>query len=242
MHNEVTRLRPKSKDDFQTFLFSCYPILDSQQILSGYGYVVEDITEQKRLENRLQTLNAELEQKVNERTKELAELNSVLLRLSRTDALTGLYNRLAADEKLVTEHSLLMRSAQPYTVLLADIDHFKRINDDHGHAVGDDALRFISVLFATGLRAHDFVGRYGGEEFVFILPATRLDQALLVAEKIRRNLAEAPHPVVGLITVSIGVAEASPEEIDGYQAVQQADRRLYEAKKLGRNRVVSTLA
>jgi diguanylate cyclase (GGDEF)-like protein len=121
---------------------------------------------------------------------------------------------------------------------LADIDYFKRVNDNYGHLVGDDVLRFIAEIFSKNLRAHDFIARYGGEEFIFLLPSTSLDQAFIAAEKIRKTVAESPHPVAGAVTVSIGIAEASPGQANEDLVIQEADQRLYEAKKHGRNRVV----
>jgi PAS domain S-box-containing protein len=119
MHHEVTGPLPDAKDQIRTFSFSCYPIFDAQHVVSGYGYVVEDITEQKLLEAQLQNLNAELESKINQRTRELAEVNAALTRLSRTDALTGLHNRLAANERFREENSRLKRTKQPYAVLFS---------------------------------------------------------------------------------------------------------------------------
>ena len=241
MHNEATGPMPGSNGEPRTFLFSCHPIFDSRHHISGFGFVIEDITERKQLETKLLRLNAELETKVDERTRELAELNEALAQQVRTDALTGLHNRLAAMEALRIEHSRFERTRQAYSVLMADVDHFKSINDVHGHLAGDDVLRFISRIFAKNLRGHDFIARYGGEEFIFLLPATRLDEASLVAEKIRKAVEEAPHPVVGKVTVSIGAAEASATCIDKEQIIKEADQSLYEAKRRGRNQVVSVV-
>lgn len=239
MHNKVTQPIPDTSGQNQTFLYSCYPIYNAEGVVTGFGFVVEDITEQSHLENELKQLNVELEKKVEERTSELAEVNSALERLSRTDVLTGLNNRLAANERFRIEHSRLKRSREPYSVLVADIDHFKDVNDKYGHLVGDDVLRFVSDIFVKNLRAHDFVARYGGEEFIFLLPSTGLEQATIVAEKIRKAIADSPHPVAGIVTISIGVAEATAEQDNEEQAIQAADQRLYVAKNDGRNRVVA---
>lgn len=239
MHNKITGPAPNTTGQNRTFLYSCYPISNAEHVVTGFGFVVQDITEQSHLENELKQLNLELEKKVEERTNELAEANAALKRLSRTDTLTGLNNRLAANEKFRIEHSRFKRTGDAYAVLVADIDLFKNINDKYGHSVGDDVLRLVSVIFATNLRAHDFVARHGGEEFIFLLPSTSLEQATIVAEKIRKAVADTPHPDAGTITVSIGVAEASPEQENEEQAIQVADRRLYEAKNGGRNRVVA---
>lgn len=237
LHIEVDGVIPDREDLTRTFLFSCFPVSDGDRHISGFGFVVEEITERKKLELRLSHLNSELEAKIWDRTKELAEVNDALLRLSRTDVLTGLKNRFAANERLAEEFSRLKRTADPYTILMADIDYFKNVNDAHGHPVGDDVLGFIADIFLDNLRKHDFIARYGGEEFLILLPSTPLDQALVVAEKIRATVQATPHPVAGVITVSIGAAEAALDQPDADAAVREADRRLYKAKKYGRNRV-----
>lgn len=237
LHKEVEGVVPDRKDLTRTFLFSCFPVSDGDRHISGLGFVVEEITERKKLELRLGQLNSELEAKIWERTKELSAVNDALLRLSRSDVLTGLKNRFAANERLAEEFSRLKRTADPYTILMADIDYFKSVNDAHGHPVGDDVLHFIAGIFLDNLRKHDFIARYGGEEFLVLLPSTPLDQALVVAEKIRAAVQATAHPVAGVVTVSIGAAEAAVDQPDADAAVREADRRLYKAKRYGRNRI-----
>lgn len=179
--------------------------------------------------------NDRLEEKVAERTRQLAEANAQLEQLARRDALTGVLNRLAANERLQEEFMRMQRTGMPYSVLLLDIDYFKRINDTHGHAIGDQALQFTALLIRASIRGTDYLYRVGGEEFLVLLPTTLQDDALLVAEKIRATIEGTPAPVVSRITVSIGSAQARPSDKNGESAVKRADQGLYDAKGAGRN-------
>jgi len=180
----------------------------------------------------------ELERKVEERTAELAQANEELRRLARRDALTGLHNRFAANETLESEFRRMQRSGVGYAVLLVDIDYFKRVNDTYGHEVGDLALQGVAAILRSTLRATDFVARFGGEEFLALLPATGLNDALAVAEKVRLAVATIPAPGSGSATISIGVAVAEKHHANENEAIQLADKNLYAAKDGGRNRVV----
>ena len=187
----------------------------------------------------LEASNRDLEHKVAERTAELARLNDELRGQARRDALTGLPNRLAANERLRDEFVRMRRSRKGYAVLVADIDHFKRINDSHGHPAGDAVLRHVAAVLKAALRESDFVARFGGEEFLLLLPATSVDDACRVGEKIRRAVEASPTAAVGVVTMSIGLAMAQPDHEDEDAAVRLADAMLYEAKRAGRNRLVS---
>lgn len=178
-----------------------------------------------------------LEEKVAQRTKELEKLNNALTELARRDVLTGLPNRLAANEFLGHEFNLLGRRPLPYAVLLMDIDFFKRVNDTYGHAMGDEVLKHVAALLEKSVRESDFIGRVGGEEFLAVLPMTSLTEAVNVAEKIREKIASSPMARVGTLTVSIGVSMANVDDDSADVAVQSADSLLYAAKRKGRNRV-----
>lgn len=182
--------------------------------------------------------NARLEQKVADRTAELAQANHELQILARRDALTGLGNRLATRERLRDEYLRSQRTNLPCCVLMMDVDYFKKINDSHGHAVGDEVLRAVAATIVSSLRSSDFAGRFGGEEFLVLLPDTPLDQALGVAEKIRVAVQDQELAAVGHVTISLGVALLDVADADEDVAVQRADERLYQAKAAGRNRVV----
>lgn len=199
-----------------------------------------DVTAHKQAELQILELNAELEAKVEARTTELLAANEELRQLARHDALTGLPNRLAANERRHLEFVALQRRGQPYAVLLIDIDHFKWVNDNFGHAVGDCVLQRVGRTLAQSLRESDFVARWGGEEFLVLLPGTSLDAATLVAEKLRCAIESCPDTDAGLITISLGLALATPATPDEDTPLREADACLYAAKREGRNRLVAT--
>ena len=188
-------------------------------------------------QRKLEILNAMLEKKVLERTDELRRANEKLEQLARHDALTVLANRLYANERLHEEFLRMKRMGCCYSVLMIDVDHFKRINDSYGHLTGDRTLRAIASTLRQSSRESDFVARFGGEEFLVILPNTTTEGAACVAEKIRAAIADLHVGEVGRISVSIGVATASGADNTEEEAVQQADQNLYRAKLKGRNRV-----
>jgi len=187
---------------------------------------------------RLNKLRARLAAQKDELTDALA-LNR---ELATRDALTGLLNRRAMMELFAREHPRIVRGQGPLAVALLDIDWFKRINDSHGHGVGDAVLRRFATVLKEQLRAADALARWGGEEFLLLMPGTRLDDARMVLERLRNGVAagdgfDAIAP--GLkVTFSAGLVEvASGEPQDA--AIDRADRALYRAKQSGRNRVES---
>ncbi|CAL60970.1 conserved hypothetical protein [Herminiimonas arsenicoxydans] len=183
--------------------------------------------------------NQELEAKVSARTAELQELNITLEQLARTDALTGLANRMHTNERLAEEFARFKRSKIPYCILMLDVDFFKRVNDIYGHGVGDEVLKHVASILSATVRKTDFVGRHGGEEFLSILPMTDSSAAMVVAEKIRNTIESTPIGPVGNLTVSIGVQEVTVNDINEDVAVTRADECMYQAKKSGRNKVIS---
>jgi diguanylate cyclase (GGDEF)-like protein len=191
----------------------------------------------------------ELEEKVSRRTRKLQDTlsqlesaNKKLGLLSRTDGLTGLFNRRYFDAAFEEEFKRAIRHGQPLSVIMGDIDHFKRINDTHGHQVGDQCLRVVASTWQDHLkRAGDLVARYGGEEFVSLLPTTDMNDAQKIAEQIRAAI-ETANPKFGEIhinlNISLGVSSLSLCGNDDMDALlQRADTALYEAKTQGRNRV-----
>jgi len=171
----------------------------------------------------------------------LRERNEKLQEISVTDSLTGLYNRKHMMETLAHELARAQRYNHPFSVLMIDIDHFKKYNDTFGHLAGDRALAKIASIFKESVRRVDYVARYGGEEFFLMLPETKLREAMLAAERIRARVAEDTfgdsEEKVGL-TISVGVAEY-PEDGDTSESIiASADTVLYQAKQVGRNRVV----
>ena len=170
----------------------------------------------------------------------LVGLNDELERLVGIDALTGLSNRRQIEDDLVRAASAARRHDTELAILLIDIDHFKAINDTHGHQAGDRALAGTARAMEDALRREDLVGRWGGEEFLAILPATDVDGAAVVAERIRAGIRELEILTDGSSTVgvsaSIGVAAAGP--LDGvHELLARADSALYAAKQRGRDRV-----
>jgi diguanylate cyclase (GGDEF)-like protein len=173
-----------------------------------------------------------------------------LIRSGFTDVLTGWHNRRYLQNRLREELARCRRERTTLTCLMIDVDHFKRINDRHGHLAGDDVLRQVAHRIEGQVRGSDVAARYGGEEFVMLLPGTGRDAGGLLAERIRRAVADEPVTITGngseplAVTVSIGVAEhrasaagAEDLRIAGEQLLALADRALYEAKAAGRNTV-----
>ena len=182
--------------------------------------------------------NQELEARVAARTRELQDAVEELDALARSDALTGLANRRAADERLDYELKRSRRSGAALSLMLVDIDHFKRINDRLGHDQGDLALQAVANAMAVSLRGMDLVARFGGEEFLVVLPDTDSSQALCVAEKLRAAVAAVELPQIGHITASFGVATLLEPDTTASELIRRADTALYVAKNAGRNRVV----
>jgi len=167
--------------------------------------------------------------------------NARLYRLAVTDPLTGAFNRQHLGERLPTEVERHRRYGQQLSLMVIDVDHFKAVNDRHGHPVGDQVLRGLTRRIDELVRDVDFLVRYGGEEFLAVLPSTALDGARQVAERLRAQVAQTPIASTAgsiSVTVSVGVAELSDEDVDGMALIERADAALYRAKAAGRDRVV----
>ena len=172
----------------------------------------------------------------------LREMNVQLEALSVTDMLTGLANRRRLMTRLEEEVQRARRYKTPLSVVMIDIDHFKLVNDTHGHAMGDEVLRNIGAMLKSSLRATDLAARYGGEELTLVLPHTDIPAALLVAENLREKFAAMDHVLDGVTlrkTVSMGVTarDGQNEVPDAEDLLKHADEALYRAKQGGRNRV-----
>jgi diguanylate cyclase (GGDEF)-like protein len=172
----------------------------------------------------------------------LRGVSQLHVRLARVDRLTNLPNRLHLEEHMARLASASARDGQPFSVFMADVDHFKRVNDTYGHKIGDEVLRALSQRMIKALRAHDMLGRWGGEEFLALLPNTSEEGANAVANRVRAMASSSPIVTSTgqhlQVTISIGCATAMGARDDN--AVQRADEALYRAKELGRNRVVSS--
>lgn len=167
--------------------------------------------------------------------------NRELQILSRTDPLTKLHNRLRLDEILESEINRSRRYGSALSVVMVDLDNFKTINDHHGHQVGDRVLVNVAKILRIGLRKTDSVGRWGGEEFLLILPHTDIGRAVDVAEKVRRALEESAVGDVSHVTASFGVSSFMPGD-SCLRILARADEALYDAKRSGRNRVSALAA
>lgn len=207
--------------------------------------------QRRRAEAETQKAREQLETRVEERTRELnqalievgdlaAQLNESLQQvehLAVTDILTETYNRRKFDEVVTSGHQLGNHEQAPFSLIMLDIDHFKKVNDRYGHAVGDKVLRHLSRVIRGLIRQGDLLIRWGGEEFLLLLPTTRLPEAGPFAERIRREVEKEQFPDAGSITISLGVAQL--RQGDSTDALlKRVDTALYRAKQEGRNRVV----
>ncbi|MDQ3265786.1 MAG: diguanylate cyclase [Myxococcota bacterium] len=197
---------------------------------------------------RLKTLHDALLDKNRELDRANQELESrrqELLQLSRTDPLTGLHNRRYFEERLELEFERSRRYRVPISCLMLDLDHFKRLNDTHGHASGDEMLRQVAKVAKSSLRSVDLLARFGGEELIALLPETGLDEARIVAERIRAGIAGlrvekrgSAEPQLLRCTASIGLATFPAPELETAEALLRfADDALYTAKSSGRDKV-----
>lgn len=169
---------------------------------------------------------------------QLAEAKAALVTMSETDPLTGVGNRRNFWNSAGQAVSAVAAGGRPLCIVLIDIDNFKRLNDWHGHAVGDDALITVAHTVRAALRPGDVICRWGGEEFILLLPATSLNVACRFAERLRVKISASFIPgVSGSTTVSLGVAELSSGGQTLDEVIMQADRQLYLAKQTGRNKV-----
>jgi diguanylate cyclase (GGDEF)-like protein/putative nucleotidyltransferase with HDIG domain len=183
-----------------------------------------------------------LYRQVDEQNTRLAGQNARLLALSTTDPLTTLPNHRALSERLEQEVARARRYGHPLSILFFDADHFKRVNDSYGHSTGDIVLQELGRLVGSLLRAGDSTGRYGGEEFLVLLPETTQEEACQVAERIRKTVAESPLATSAVkegipTTISLGVATFPMDGTTASEVVEQADQAMYWAKRLGRNQV-----
>jgi diguanylate cyclase (GGDEF)-like protein/PAS domain S-box-containing protein len=230
---EWTHRRANGEDFEADVLLSSF-IQDGKPILQAS---VRDISEIKRLQRSLAASNAELRKAHDQVERQNRELE----RLCVTDQLTGLYNRRRLDEVIQTEGRLARRTHCPLAMVLADIDHFKSINDTLGHQGGDQVLRDIAALLKSNVRDADVLGRWGGEEFMIVCRGTNLHQARVLAERLRTEMEthsfEFEH--TRRTTCSFGFAAFNAAR--GTEAmVRDADDALYEAKAAGRNRVIAS--
>ncbi|WP_019627093.1 PAS domain S-box protein [Thioalkalivibrio sp. ALJT] len=196
----------------------CYPVEDAEGETTRVAGTAVDVTELKQTQ------------------LELEQSNAALASAALYDRLTGIANRRYFEELLEREMRRVDRSGGSFALVMFDLDHFKRVNDSFGHDVGDEVLKDVTDRVASRLRDSDVLGRWGGEEFMVLLPAADLDSGATVAETLRERVAGTPCAAVGTVTISLGVAEYLPGE-PRKQLLRRVDQALYRAKNAGRNRV-----
>lgn len=223
-------------NEYRHYLSVKKPLLDDSGRICGIFGISTDITEQKILEQQVTSTNARLKATL----AKMAKLKDQLQQKATHDALTGLYNRHFLEEHC--ELAFLNAGLSTISLLMIDIDYFKRINDQHGHQTGDEILRLLANVMRNGCRKHDLICRFGGEEFVILLPHTSLEMSLQRAEVLREQYKEQlkhQYPNLCENSISIGVA-ASPMHGDTFDSVcKAADKALYQAKETGRNRCIA---
>jgi len=198
--------------------------------------------ELREANDRLDQVNRSLESRVAERTAQLDESNRQLQRLAMTDSLTGLANRRAFWAAAHGAVEIALRHGRPLAAVMIDIDHFKSINDKHGHGAGDSVLRHVAATLNGLLRATDTLARYGGEEFILLAPETGLDSALTLALRMGDALRERPASVDGgsiAVTASFGVSALGGRGDDLDKLIHRADAALYESKCAGRDQAIA---
>ena len=203
-----------------------FPLTSLTSEVNQICIVVYDVTDEAISKLRFESANKQLE------------------RISRVDGLTGLFNRRYWEEMCASEYKRASRVGSPATMMILDIDHFKKVNDQYGHPAGDKTIKTLARIIAKAIRETDIAGRYGGEEFTIILPDTEVSSARIVAERIRKLAEHLPveweeHTIN--FTVSIGLAGFNSSFGDHMAWIEKADQGLYEAKESGRNKIVVSL-
>lgn len=220
------------ENERRSFVVNATPILDSKEQLAGSLVSFEDITV---LEQQKQSLMQALEE-LEIRKEQIHQQNLRLQELASKDALTGCFNRRSLMERLEADWKAYQDQHAPLCIVMFDVDHFKKLNDNYGHAVGDDVLKWVARVLQQSVGDSGFTGRYGGEEFCVILSGKSTEQAVEIAEGVRRaiehDLAEPYH-----VTSSFGVSSTQFGSDSFKSLLEQADQALYAAKQGGRNQV-----
>jgi diguanylate cyclase (GGDEF)-like protein/PAS domain S-box-containing protein len=229
INNKEVVIRRKNGSEIQGILTMIPSVYQEEEVSLS---CIIDITSQKKIEETLKQNN----ENINKLNSELVTMNNILINKSIKDSLTNLYNHQYINEVL---ENLLHKTRQDksnLSIMMLDIDYFKRVNDQFGHLAGDQVLVTICELISQNVRKEDFIGRYGGEEFLVILPGIRLDTAARIAESIRRGIQTYDFGLKDQkVTISIGVAQYAGETSN--VLINKADMLLYQAKSKGRNRV-----
>ena len=214
---------------------ACEPLLIGGQAIGSVLVGTRKVIDADRRARLRESVGQAAPILANQRNLAIAE------RHAASDALTGLPNRRAADEVLKRMAAQAGRSVSSLAAILLDLDHFKKVNDIHGHESGDRALVLVGRIITSAIRASDFAARFGGEEFLVLLPDTDRDTAMIVAEKLRSAIEHAELLGVGAISASLGLAVLPTDAGEPEELLRKADRALYDAKESGRNRVHTVL-
>ncbi|MFT2089827.1 diguanylate cyclase [Paraglaciecola sp. 2405UD69-4] len=212
-----------SQSEYMFQNITIFPLASLTGQVEQICLVIYDVTDEAMGRLRIESLNKQLE------------------KMSRTDGLTGLYNRQYWEEQLVMEYARDKRTEVPSALVMLDLDHFKHINDTYGHPAGDSVIKSFANVIRKATRGTDLVGRYGGEEFAIILPDTPVENVEFVAQRIRRFAEKKPviHGDIEIsYTVSVGIAGFNESYKSYTEWLAAADNALYQAKESGRNKVV----
>lgn len=180
-------------------------------------------------------------EQLNQLLRELEQKNRLLQEISITDKLTGLFNRVKTDETLQTNIVMFERYGNTFSIIILDVDHFKKINDNHGHSVGDSVLKEFASILKQHIRSTDIIGRWGGEEFIIIAPETDAQGAIKLSEALRKVINTHSFAKIGRVSASFGISEISIGDTSK-ELINRADEALYNSKENGRDRVTSILA
>jgi diguanylate cyclase (GGDEF)-like protein len=248
LDKELSLVDPVSAAGARSFVLTpTIAVQDDAAFSTAHRDLVREVASIVRFASDRDRKVSELEERLASVENENVDLvlkNGLLSEISARDSLTGLYNRLYVMEKIDSEMNRSVRHGFPVSLLMLDIDHFKRVNDSFGHSAGDGVLRSVAQVLRDSCRVYDVPSRYGGEEFCVVLPETRVGNTTVVAERIRERMAAHRFEVAGdsvIVTASIGIAGIDSVESEGIVSpatlIDRADRALYSAKHHGRNRV-----
>ena len=229
----TTNYRGKKNNNSTIYEVNSRAIKDDNGNSINLVSIIRDVTQKVILEEVLEAR----EKQYKELAKELELKNISLSERVSIDNLTGIKNRYYFDERIKEEVDLAKRQKASFSLLLFDLDHFKLVNDNFGHDVGDKVLKRVTDAVSKIIRSYDIFARWGGEEFVVLMPNTTEAEAVPAAEKIRKTVEDISHPDIEKITISIGIAIWEADD-DVDQIFVKADKALYTAKNQGRNRVM----
>jgi diguanylate cyclase (GGDEF)-like protein len=222
----------KDSDDRRSFMVKGAPVLDGFGKAKGAIATFDDVTELERRSADLQEALVELEKS----RDEIRLQNEELQVLAKTDPLTGCSNRRFFMETYETHFAVAVRGSPSFSCLMVDIDFFKRVNDEHGHAAGDEVIQRVAEALLGAVRSSDAICRYGGEEFCIALPVADMEAAAMVGERVRAKV-DSPGIARVPVTVSVGVASVGFGAASLHDLINQADEALYASKRGGRNQV-----